>query len=178
MIFLTIVRLPKWENSQGLFPSILAKDPGNAAAWNALGRARELQGNASGALADYERALTANPLYWQAAMNRANVLGVLGRREEALTQLRDIVRQYPDNARLKSNLGAGIFASGRQAEGIQLMRQALDIDPYLLDTRYNLALALKLSGDPVSAQRALEDLLHLNPTDEAAKALLASLGVR
>jgi tetratricopeptide (TPR) repeat protein len=175
MIVLTSVRLPQWKDSLSLFPSILARSPGNAVAWNALGRARELQGHTTAALEDYERALAVNPLFWQAAMNRANILVAFGRHGESIAQLQGSVRQFPDNARLKSNLGAGLFASGQQAEGILLMRQALEIDPYLLDTRYNLALALKLTGDPVAARQTLEALLHLNPTDEAARSLLATL---
>lgn len=66
------------------------------------GHARERSGDLAGALADYERAITLDPAYRIAKVNRGRVLGALGRLDEALAVLDQVIAAENDgSARLE-----------------------------------------------------------------------------
>jgi len=176
MVGLVTVRLSRWRDTVHLFKPLVARYQADSRVWNALGRAKELQGHLEDAMAAYNNALAAQPHDLQATINRANILEQLGQLEEAVRSLRAAMERQPSDARLRSNLGVFEFRAGNVAEGVKLLRESLAMDRHLLDTRYNLALALHEMRQDTEARRVLLDLLQLHPTDQAAQRLLRELG--
>jgi len=69
----------------------------------------------------------------------------------------------PSNAQAESDLGAALFQSGKQQEGIAAMRKALEIDPKLAVAHKQLGLALSQMGQMTEAVDELQKAVDLNP---------------
>jgi tetratricopeptide (TPR) repeat protein len=112
-----------------------ALEPGNAEAWDALGRFRQLDftnPDLSGALADYQQAVRANPLsahHWMnlAAAYEAN--GDIERARDAFLHARSV---YPMSAEVAWNYGNFLLRQDQSAQGYQEIQHAVRSDPKLL----------------------------------------------
>jgi len=110
-------------------------DPGNAAAWNDLGIARDLQGNFAGAIAPYQQALLAQPGLTAAEVNLGLSLALSGNGAAALQYLGPLATGPSATPKIRQNYAAALVAAGRDAEA----RQVLSID--LPPDQVNSALA-------------------------------------
>lgn len=99
-------------------------DPGNAAGWNDLGIARDLQGNFAGAIMPYHRALLAQPGSIPTEVNLGLALALSGNGAEALQYLGPLATGPDATAKIRENYAAALIASGRDAEA----RHVLSID--------------------------------------------------
>lgn len=99
-------------------------NPGNAAALDDLGIARDLQGNFAGAVAPYQQALLAQPGSVAAEVNLGLSLALSGNGPEALQYLGPLATGPDATARIRENYAAALVASGRDDEA----RQVLNID--------------------------------------------------
>jgi tetratricopeptide (TPR) repeat protein len=121
-----------------LLESVVAADPGRAAAHNNLGILYARVGNLERAIASLRRALEARPAYPEARYNLGNALAAAGRLPEAETQFREALRLLPDSAGILNNLGAVLERQGRAAEALAAYRQALQLDPGSAAVRANV----------------------------------------
>lgn len=113
----------------------VALEPGNAEAWDALGRFRQLDfanPDPSKALSDYQRAVTANPLsahYWMNLAGAYEANGDTARAQGAFQQARSI---YPLSAEVAWNYGNFLLRQDESTQGYAEIQRAVRTDPKLL----------------------------------------------
>jgi Flp pilus assembly protein TadD len=99
-------------------------DPGNAAALNDLGIARDLQGNFAGAVGPYQQALLAQPGMTAAEVNLGLSLALSGHGPEALQYLGPLATGQGATPKIREDYAAALTAAGREDEA----RHVLSID--------------------------------------------------
>src|SRR5208282_230568 len=113
----------------------VALEPGNAAAWDLLGRHRQLDfANADPveALADYQRAVQDDPLsatFWMNLAGAYEANGDLAGAQHAFEQARSV---YPLSAEVAWNYGNFLLRQDQDAAGYAEIRHAVESDPKLL----------------------------------------------
>ena len=90
-----------------------------------------------------------------------------GALDTALPLLERVTRLRPGFAAALGNLGMLYADLGRHPEAIDAYRRALDLDAGLIETRFNLANALRAAGEPEGACACLEDVLRRAPLPAA-----------
>jgi Flp pilus assembly protein TadD/cell division septation protein DedD len=99
-------------------------DPGNAAAFNDLGIARDLQGKFAGAVDPYEKALAAQPGMIAAETNLGLSLALSGQGQEALQYLGPLATGQGATPKIREDYAAALVATGQVDEA----RHVLSID--------------------------------------------------
>ena len=99
-------------------------DPGNAAAFNDLGIARDLEGNFAGAVEPYRTALIAQPGMKAAEINLGLSLALSGNGQEALQYLGPLATSQTATPKIREDYAAALVATGQIAEA----RHVLSID--------------------------------------------------
>ncbi|MEZ5964175.1 MAG: protein kinase [Planctomycetota bacterium] len=128
-----------------------------------------------------DRALALEPSHARAHAILSQILLEQGRVDDAVAQAREAVRLQPDSPGPRFGLGDTLVRNGRIAEGVEVLRQALQSDK--LDAlselvgRRLLATALRTSGDDDGAEAALERALEISPHDVDARLDLGKLYV-
>jgi Flp pilus assembly protein TadD len=121
--------------AEAVFLLAIQDDPGNAAALNDLGIARDLQGNFAGAIGPYQQALLARPGLMAVDVNLGLSLALSGNGAAALQYLGPLATGPDATPKIRENYAAALVASGRVADA----RQVLSID--LPPDQVNRALA-------------------------------------
>lgn len=112
-----------------------ALEPGDAEAWDILGRFRQLDfvaGDPNEAINDFQRAIHDNPLsayYW---MNLAGAYEATGNVSEARNAFEHAQTVYPLSAQVAWNYGNFLLREQRWAEGYAQIQLAVRADPALL----------------------------------------------
>jgi tetratricopeptide (TPR) repeat protein len=163
---------------------VVASGRAFADAHQLLGLAYSVIGQWDGALAEFDRALSLNPRYVEAHLNRAVTLNELGRYEEA-TAAFDAAQDLgavdhtgfsapvaSQLANMHAALAEAYAEAGGQGEAIRQLEAAVALRPEFLDLRFRLARLRLDAGDGPSARRELEAILALRPEYEAARASL------
>ena len=112
-----------------------ALEPGNAEAWDALGRFRQLDfanPDPSGALADYQHAVRVNPLSAHHWMNLAGAYEANGDIEQARNAFQTAHSVYPLSAEVAWNYGNFLLRQDQSAQGYAEIQDAVRSDPKLL----------------------------------------------
>jgi Flp pilus assembly protein TadD len=100
--------------AESLFQTLLAQDPGNAAALNDLGIARDLQGNHTQAEAAFRSALAAKPDMSAAQVNLALCLAMRGQGAEAIGLLRPLADGPNASQKVRQNYAAVLAMAGER----------------------------------------------------------------
>ena len=129
-----------------------------------------LKGDLQGALARLRQARAIDPLSMIIRASLANVLGLLGRREEAVKELRAAIELDPAFPRTRRELALQLLALGRTNEALAEARKLAEIAPENLPSMAVLGLCLGRAGH-VSEARALLKRLE----GEKGKAFISSL---
>jgi cytochrome c-type biogenesis protein CcmH/NrfG len=112
-----------------------ALEPGNADAWDALGRFRQLDftnPDSDGALADYQRSVQANPLsahHWMNLAEAYEAHGDIAKARDAFEHARTV---YPLSAEVDWNYGNFLLRQDESAQGYTEIQHAVYSDPKLL----------------------------------------------
>jgi Flp pilus assembly protein TadD len=102
--------------AEASFQEVLRQDGQNAAAWNNLGIARDLQGHHAEAAGAYRKAIAAAPEMAAARVNLALSLAILGQGQEAIGLLRPLAEQPGATRKVRENYAAVLAMTGdRQA---------------------------------------------------------------
>lgn len=146
-----------------------------ADAHNLLGLSLALIGRTADALTALDRAVTLNPGYVEAHLNRAVVLNGLGREAEAQAAF-DLARQLggPDDsgfaplvagrlANAHADLARVYLEAGARGEAIVQLRRALELRPGYPDVRLSLARVLLEGGEHADAAAELDAVLASRP---------------
>lgn len=133
----------------------------------AAGRMLEKQGDLNAAVAQYERAIAAEPRQ-VAAYNRLGIVyQKLGRFEDSDNMFRAGLRADPGSAAIYNNLGYSFLLRQRFEEAAEQFRHALTIEPDFDRARMNYAIALgylgRMDESAVEFSRVVSpDIAHYN----------------
>ena len=150
-------------------------EPGQPAAWLALGLARRELDQPEGALAAFARARSLDPALPQVNGQMGLVLQALGRLPEAVERLAEEARRFPGVARNHNNLAMSLVASGQEAPAQEAFVRAIRVDGDYLPAHANLAALFQRRGDLGAAEAALRQVIRLAPGDAAAHARLGQI---
>jgi Flp pilus assembly protein TadD len=130
--------------AEALFQKIVTHQANDAAAWNDLGIARDLQARHEDAQADYRRALAASPNMTAATANLALSLSLGGHAAEGLQLLRPVAQAAGSTPRLRYDLAAVATMAGERATAAALLRD--DLQPPKLQDALDGFAALSPTG--------------------------------
>ncbi|HEV3116028.1 MAG TPA: protein kinase [Gemmataceae bacterium] len=136
----------------------LRLEPGDEKSWIARGVAR-LPNDLPGALADFEKAARQNPRSLAALQNQAHVLSRMGRNEDALRILDQVIELYPDYVPARAGRGVLRARLQQRKAAHQDADDALARD-FGAATQYQVAgiFALTSRQDPLDRSEALRYL--------------------
>jgi len=136
------------------YESIVAAAPDDWETWNNLGNARRMAGDIEGSVAALERAAALNSASPPIRLNYASALALVGRVENAETELRQMADDFPQDTKGLRELHAILKELGREEPALEAIEAASKRDPADLE----LLLA-------VASQRL--NLLHTEAAEEA-----------
>ncbi len=128
-----------------------------------LGNIEYVLGHAAIAEKDYRAALAIDDLFIPAKMNLAVLLSSQGRNDEAEALLREVVRDFPENADALRSLGLLRAEMGDAEEALDLLERASRQQPTNARLHYNLGLLLQQLGRQDEAGRELRRALEIEP---------------
>jgi tetratricopeptide (TPR) repeat protein len=96
---------------------------------------------------------------------RAEALRLMGRYDEALAQVDELLGRHDEDAWLLATKGMILSMLGRREEAEPLLRQSFSIDPALDRARQSLVAVLQLAGRYDEALRLLDEQLARVPQD-------------
>lgn len=159
-----------------LLDSAIQSGQGYADAHHLLGLCYALNEQRDEALRAFDAALRLNPRYVEAHLNRAIVLGDLGRAseaEEAIARAQDLggpdTTGFPTMvadrlANMHAELGRAYREAGALRAAAAQLETALELRPGFGDVRLELARTRLEAGDPDAAAQELDGVLEKYPT--------------
>jgi len=154
----------------GAFQQITKIDPNNADGWVNIGRVRVQEGNLVAGSEVLERALKLKPDLARAHFFYAKVLRGEGRYDDAISHLREVLKQYPRDRVVHNDLGRILFLQRKYSEAQKEFEATISIDPEDLEANYNLMLCYTGMGQPDRAAQFQKRYLRFK-ADEAAQTL-------
>ena len=148
----------------------LELSPDDAELRNALGWTLFQEARTEEAVAEYERALAADPRHVKAHDNLALALVELGRFGDAATHFQASLEISP-RAEIHSDLGFALARLGRLDEARAEYRKALALDPSCASAHLNLAVALLQEGKLGEAESHYRKALAGRPSAETHNGL-------
>jgi Flp pilus assembly protein TadD len=113
--------------AEAAFTAAVRDDPGNAAALNDLGIARDLQGNYAGATQPYQQALLIAPGVLATEVDLGMSLALSGDGADALLYLGPLATGTEATPKIREDYAAALLAAGRTSEARQVL--AVDLRP-------------------------------------------------
>jgi Tfp pilus assembly protein PilF len=147
-----------YDTALGFYDSALTDEPTSVLAL--LGRGASLQklGRGPEAQASYEAVLKIDPQNREALSNLTTIVAERSP-QDALTQLLELERQYPNFSPVKAQIGLTYAKSGSMAPAVDYFRRALALSPETVMYHYNLALVLDHLGRREQAVASYERVL-------------------
>ncbi|VWB93801.1 TPR domain-containing protein [Burkholderia lata] len=146
-----------------LYETLLAGDPGNDELRMRLGILELQCGNAAGAIAQLDRAVSLAPHDARHQVARGHVLHTLGRHADAADALRTALAIDPLDADTQAALGNALQALGDHAGAIDAYDNALALDPLNADVANNLGNSHRQRGAIDAAEHAYRTALAAQP---------------
>jgi tetratricopeptide (TPR) repeat protein len=128
--------------AQREFLKTVELQPNHAAALYNLGWIRQSAGSFDGASEYYDRALKADPAFWQAHQNLGNVLVIQGKLREAQEQYQEVVRDRPDYWPVYQSLAALQLRLSAPTAALETLNRLKALQPDLQDAFLLTARAL------------------------------------
>jgi tetratricopeptide (TPR) repeat protein len=132
-------------------------------AWNNLGNALLLLGEADQAAGAYRKVIALRPGFAQAYNNLGHIHLTRGRFEDARAAFARAVAASPDYAQAHNNLGNALHRMGRAGEAEAAFRTAIRLAPNNADAHVNLSASLFEAGRIEEAQNAAANAVRLAP---------------
>jgi len=153
------------QRAEEVFARAAAMNPGDEHVRGYLADLAWQRGRVDDALAAIERAIEIGPGYEWALMTRGQWLVSLGRGAEALAKAEAHAKAHPTFAASHNALSKALKAAGRHEASVDAMQRALQLDPRLGSTRFELIDTLGQLGRLEEAGRVLrEGFVRLGPT--------------
>jgi TolB-like protein/tetratricopeptide (TPR) repeat protein len=133
-------------------------------AHNALAFAKHsLDWDWAGAEQSYQRAMALNPNFATARHWHGFYLGMLGRVDEAITELRRAQELNPLSIVIRTHLGLMLYWGRRYRQAIEQLAQTLEMEPYFAAAHYFLALTYEQQGMYEKTIEHLQRALEVSP---------------
>ena len=147
-----------WSEAIADYDRVLAITPQDPVALNNRGNAKAGQQKWQDALDDYQQAADIAPNFAMARGNASLIQYQMGDRDEAIRNMRNLVRKYPMYSDMRAALAAALWVEGKQGEAESNWVAAVG-----LDNRYqDLDWIENIRRWPPSMIQALERFLKLN----------------
>jgi|CZKI01.1.fsa_nt_gi tetratricopeptide (TPR) repeat protein len=162
---LTARECPKYHDTEALWQSTIAENPGAWLAHNNLGMIYEHRGDPEKAISQYEEALRQKGDYAGAHSNLGAILSRMpGRSNEAIAHLQEALRLQPNFAAAHNNLGIVWHNTpGRLNDAVAEFKETLRINPDLAEAHNNLANALRKADLMDDAITEYKEAIRLMP---------------
>lgn len=148
------------EGAAGAFRAALATDPKLATAELGLGQTLLRQDKPEEALPHYRQAATLDPNLKSYLLEVASALSKTNHPDQAI----DLLKEFPDDAGAREELGRLYLAGNRPADAVAQFRAAVAMSPTPAN-RLALATAYLRNNQPDAAAPILEAALASNPKD-------------
>jgi len=158
-----------WQDSATLFRHALTVTSGNWMAHFNLGHALLAQGDADGAIAQFQEELRLNPRDAEAYNNIGIALERKGDLVGAAASYRSALALDPSLAVAHNNLGGVLFSQSRLMESLACFSEAVRLRPDYVKARFNLAAVLDNLGRSEEAMRRYAETLALQPDHREAR---------
>lgn len=152
-----------FRDSETLWRTTVARNPGSAMAWAQLGAVQVRAARHDDAIASFQRALQINPQHPEALNHLGCEYLRLGRMREGIAQLRQAIAARPDFAEALSNLGLALAQDDRASEALPLLETAVRLRPDAAAPHAAMARALAALGRTDEAMAHFETALRLDP---------------
>lgn len=147
-----------WSEAIADYDRVLAITPQDPVALNNRGNAKAGQQKWQDALDDYQQAANIAPNFPMARGNASLIQYQMGDRDEAIRNMRNLVRKYPMYSDMRAALAAALWVEGKQGEAESNWVAAVG-----LDNRYqDLDWMENIRRWPPEMIKALERFLKLN----------------
>ncbi len=171
---LTARECPKYHDSEALWRSTVADNPGAWMAHNNLGAELMHDGRVDEAVRQFRTSLDLEPNNSSAHENLADALLRQGRTEEGLAHYGRALELDPLNLSTQTDLGAALLQLGRIREAIPHLQKALEARPSFAKARASLGTAYLQEGRIDEAVTQFNEALAVDPGNCAT---LADLGI-
>ncbi len=118
------------------YEQVLALDPQDAMAYNNLGNAKAGLKDWQTAVEYYHKATELSPNFAFAGANESLALYQLGKKDEALRKMRNLVRKYPMFPDMRAALTAVLWENGKQGEAESNWVATIGIDSRYRDVEW------------------------------------------
>ena len=149
--------------AERLCKTILRKKPASPVALHLLAAMAIRSAQFDQALALLDRALRFKADYFEALVERGNVLQLLNRQDEALASYESASRLRPDDVEAIYNRALALVALGRHAEALQSFDRVLTIEPRHVHALNNRGGALHVLNRLDEALSSYDQALVLEP---------------
>jgi protein O-mannosyl-transferase len=139
-VLLSLQRIGVWATSETLWTDVLKTQPFSATAYSNRALYYEQNGRMEAALADYDKAVQADPRPLFRA-NRAYLLSKLNRPAEAASEADFLLAQNPNDVVALTIKGTALVGKQQYAEAITYLRKSYALDSTYLNTLANLGSA-------------------------------------
>ena len=155
----TFFNQANYADADRLFHAILKNAPDHADSNYFLGLIAFQRQHYKPALARFERALTLNPAFIPAHLNRGNALQALDRYTDAIAAYKHASSLAPKNVFILSFLGKALWEIGQYSESKQIYDAALALEPSFSQARFARVMAeLKITysseNDVIASRKA------------------------
>ena len=134
----------------------------------ALGNAYREKGLLDLALAQYFKALTLKPDFFDVYVNIGNIYVRKGLIDQAIAEYRKTITLQPVCVEAYINLASAYGLEGLYNNAIYYLGKALKLDPYNPDAHYNLGVTYNSLGLLEKSIAEYEEVLRVRPDDEQA----------
>ena len=152
-----------WRGSEREHEKAIELAPAFATAYQWGAEAQILNGDLAGALARLQRARALDPFSMIIRFNLANVLKLLGRRDEAIAELREAIAVDQNFSRTRWELVRQLLALGRTKDALAEAHELAQLAPDSVPAIAVLGLCLGRAGDAEGARTLLRRLEGLRP---------------
>lgn len=150
------------------------ENPRDPVLWNDLGLLYAFKQDYSRAIALFEKAIEAEPLYTDAHLNLGVAYLEMGRLDQAEQEFKRATNLSPLNVHARNRLGLLYIREGRRLEAEAEFQASLAVAPNVVALD-NLGEIFMARHDTLRAEEAFARAVALNPTDIGARLNLAAL---
>jgi tetratricopeptide (TPR) repeat protein len=152
-----------YRDSETLWRTTIARNPGCWMAENNLGSELLERGNIDGAIAHFEKSLRLKFDHPETHNNLTYALLRKGDPDAAIAEARVALNFQPNNTDIHVVLGMALMTKALLDEAIAQFSKALEIRPNYSNAHYNLAVALAEKGETVDAIAHYEKAIEAQP---------------
>lgn len=151
--------------AQDLFEKVIAKDPQHRAAHLNLGIALMAQNRAADALSEFLKEEEISPNDPQSFQMAAFVANLTGNRDEAIVELRKLLKVDPENSTGAASLGGLLSGQGKYSEAVEVLEGAVKAAPDSPSLQYQLGLAYLKTNQKDKGVSHLQKAAEQNDAD-------------